>query len=224
MSMIIVLGLATAIILLLAGYLFGIRQGYQAREKLRKQLSHSRDLKIDALLQHSNALQRVIEPLAEWDVQVEKLRTEMQQVQASLTNQDQVALDLTNLQTSASNRSDLASLMNEISEKARFEAVLLSDENGLPLVSSSEAKDLDRLAAIASFVVIFGDRISRGDDARPISFLVRDNKKRDILCRIFNASNQRLVLTAVSDNQQLTPSALDPALDKVISLLSPRIK
>lgn len=224
MSMVIFMGLATAAMLLLAGYLFGVKQGHQSRERLRKQLSTRRDIKIDALLQQSKALQRVIEPLAEWDVQVEKLRTDIQQVQASMTHHDQVALDLTNLQTSTSNRGDLTSLMDEIAEKAHFEAVLLSDENGLPLVSSSQAKDLDRLAAIASFVVIFGDRISRDDAASPIAFLVRDNQKRDILCRIFHVGSQRLVLTAVSDKQQLTPSALDPALDKVTSLLSPRIE
>lgn len=222
--MAIFMGLTTAALLLLAGYLLGVRQGHQARERLREQLTKKNDLKIDTLLQQSDALQRVIEPLAEWDVQVEKLRVEIKQMQASMFQQDQVALELSNLQTSTKDRGDLTCLMDEIAEKAHFEAVLLSDENGLPLVSSKNAKDLDRLAAIVSFVVIFGDRMSRDDVASPVSFLVRDSINRDILCRIFHVGNQRLVMTAVSVKLQLSPSALDPALEKVTSLLSPRME
>ncbi len=221
----IISGLAAATMLLLAGYLFGVKQGHQAREKLREHLSEQRDLKIDALLQQSDTLQRVIEPLTKWDVQVEKLRADIKQMQGNMIHHDLVAVELTGLQTSTKNRGDLAILMDEISEKARLEAVLLSDENGLPLVASSNAKNIDLIAAIASFVVIFGDRISRDDaNACPVSFLVRDNNDRDILCRIFHVGNQRLVLTAVSINQKLTPSALDPTLEKMISLLSPRIQ
>ncbi len=222
----IITGLAAAAMLLLAGYLFGVKQGHQAREKLRKQLSEQQDLKIDTLLQQSNALQRVIEPLSKWDEQVEKLRADIKQMQTNIIHHDQIALELSGLQTHTGSRDDLVRLMDEITEKAQFEAVLLSDENGLPLVTSSQAKHLDRIAAIASFVVIFSDRINNHDDAvaaYPVSFLVRDNNNKDTLCRIFHVDNQRLVLTAVSAQLPLTPGALDPALEKVSSLLAPRI-
>ena len=214
-------GIAAAAILFLAGYLFGVKQGHQAREQLRKTLTDQEELKIDTLLRQSEALHRVIEPLAKWDEQVEKLRSEIKQMQSTIMH-DQVALELTGLQTGTRNRGDLALLMNEINKKAHFEAVLLSDENGLPLVASSNAKNLDRIAAIVSFVVIFGDRISRDDtNAQPVSFLVRDKANTDILCRILQAGNQRLVLTAVSTQLQLTPNALDPAVEKIVDLLSP---
>ncbi len=218
----IIIGLTTATLLLLAGYLFGVKQGNTVREKLREQLVQQKDLKIDTLLQQSDALQRVIEPLADWELQVEKIHTSIKQMQSSMTNQDQVALELSNLQTNSNERGDLSSLMNEIATKAQFESVLLSNEDGLPLISSDNAIDLERLAAIASFVVIFGDRMSRDDSPSPISFLVRDSGNRDILCRIFHVGKQRLVMTAVSVKLQLTSSALDPALEKVISLLSTR--
>lgn len=215
-------GLAASAMLLVAGYLLGVKQGHQAREKLRQKLSEQEDLKIDTLLRQSEALHRVIEPLSQWDVQVEKLRSEIKQIQNTIVRHDQVALELTGLKTGSGNRSDLALLMNEISEKGHFETVLLSDESGLPLVASSNARNLDRITAIASFVVIFGDRISRDDKtAYPVSFLVRDTSNSDILCRILQVGNQRLVLTAVSTQPQLTPSALDPALGKVIDLLTP---
>lgn len=215
------MAIASAAVLLLAGYLFGIRQGNRAREKLRIQLAEQKDSKIDALLQKSEALQRFIEPLAEWDEHVEKLRSEMQRMQASMQSQDQVSLQLSNLQSTATSRSDLTTLMDEIAEKGQFQALLLSDEDGLPLVSSSNAEELDWLAAIASFVVIFGDRIQRDGAACPIAFLVRDSDNRDILCRIFHVGSRRLVLTAVSVEMPLTPAALDPALDKVTGILLP---
>lgn len=216
-------GFAASAMLIVAGYLFGVKQGYQAREKLRQKLSAQEELKIDTLLQQNKALHRVIEPLSRWDEQVDKLRDEIKQMQHTILHHDQVALELNGLQTESGNRGDLALLMNEIAEKAHFEAVLLSDENGLPLVANSNAKNLDRIAAIASFVVIFGDRISRDDPkVFPVSFLVRDNTDKDILCRILQVGNQRLVLTAVSSQLQLTPTALDPTLGKVIHLLSPR--
>jgi len=215
------MGIATAAVLLLAGYLFGVRQGHQAREKLRIQLTEQKDSKIDALLQKSEALHRFSEPLAEWDAQVEKLRVEMQRVQAAMQSQDLVSLELSNLESTATNRSDLTTLMDEIAEKGHFQALLLSDEDGLPLVSSSNAEELEWLAAIASFVVIFGDRIQRDGAASPIAFLVRDSDNRDILCRIFAVGSRRLVLTAVSVEMQLTPNALDPALEKVSGILQP---
>lgn len=84
----IISGLAAATMLLLAGYLFGVKQGHQAREKLREQLSEQRDLKIDTLLQQSDALQCVIKPLARWDAQVEKLRADIKQMQGNMMLHD----------------------------------------------------------------------------------------------------------------------------------------
>ena len=63
--------------------------------------------------------------------------------------------------------------------------------------------------------------MNRDDSSTPISFLVRDSQNRDVLCRIFHVGKQRLVMTVVSVKLQLTPSTLDPALEKVVSLLTP---
>ena len=90
-----------------------------------------------------------------------------------MQNSGQSAVDLNGLQSSSTHRRDLAQLMNEIAEKAKFTVVLLSDENGLPLASSHNIADLDRLAAISAFVVIFGDRIRRNDDFMPVSTVIQ---------------------------------------------------
>lgn len=219
MFIVIFWGIATATLLLIAGYLIGVRTGNQARENLREELRNQKDAKIDTLLQQSNALQHVIEPLTEWEIKVEKIQSDIELMQASMVSHDSVALKLNNLETETHHRSDLTQLMDEIAEKAHFKAILLSDENGLPLVSNHGAVDLERLAAIASFVLLFGERINSDKDCEPTSFLVREAKNKDILSRIFLVGKQRLVLTAVSLELQLTPNALDPALEKITRIL-----
>ncbi len=217
----IVIAVITAVALLFAGYLLGVKQGFRAREQLREQLTEQKDAKIDALLRQGDDLRLVIEPLAGWDVKVDYLRDAIKQMQESMQTRDQVVGDLSGFQSSAKHRGDLAQLMSEIAEKARFKTVVLSDENGLPLAVSSDVADLERLAAISAYVVIFGDRIRQNEDFMPISLLFNDANHNEILSRIFKVGHQRLVLTAVTHDLQLSLGALDPALSKVISLLSP---
>jgi hypothetical protein len=216
----IVVAAISALALLLAGYLLGVKLGFRAREQLREQLAEQKDVKIDALLRQGDALKQVIEPLTEWDVKVDSLREAIKQIQESMQSSGQSAVDLNGLQSSSTHRRDLAQLMNEIAEKAKFTVVLLSDENGLPLAASRNIADLDRLAAISAFVVNFGDRIRRNDDFMPVSLLFNDSNHNEILCRILKAGNRRLVLTAMNKGIPLTLNALDPALPKVISILS----
>ncbi|MEE9397722.1 MAG: roadblock/LC7 domain-containing protein [Methylococcales bacterium] len=225
-----VIGLIAAAMLLLAGYIFGAKKGGQVRENLQKQLSYQQneairlntdtEKKIDALMQQSDTLHRVVEPLAEWESHVAKLDNVVKEMQSSASQRDKVALELTNLETTAQHRGDLTRLMDEITEKAHFETVLLSDENGLPVAANATAKDLDRLAAISSFVLVFGDRLTRDGGAAPLSLMVHDTENREMLCRIFHIGNQRFVLTAISIGLQLTSTALDPALSKVTRILS----
>ena len=230
----LITGLAAAAALLFAGYIIGSKKGQEAREKLREfvifelnqaeTLKFDQDKKIDQLLDQGDALQRVVEPLAEWDKQVDNLSAAIKQVQDSVLLLDQDAVDLTDLETNALNRGDLTRLMDEIAEKAQFKVMLLSDEKGLPVAASSDAQKLDKLAAIASLVVIFGDRISRDDTESPQSFLIHYANNIDTLCRLFYVGKQRLVLTAVSAEQKLTPASLDPALSKVEAILTAEVR
>lgn len=226
-------GLSAAAALLFAGYIFGVKKGQDAREKLREfvifelnqaeTLKSDRDKKIDQLLGKMDALRQVVEPLTQWDDQLDKLSAAIKQVQDYVLLLDQDAVDLTDLNTDALHRGDLTRLMDEIAEKAQFEVLLLSDENGLPIAVSRDAQKLDKLAAIASLAVIFGDRISRDGTELPQSFLIRYMNNIDTLCRLFHVGKHRLVLTAVSAGQKLTSGSLDPALSKVERIMATEI-
>ncbi len=230
----LITGLAATIALLFVGYILGIKKGQHSREMLREFMitelnqaeapKSDQEKKLDILLSQGDALQRVVEPLAKWDKQVETLNAAIKQVQDSVLLLDQGTVDLTDLETNDLNRSNLTQLMDEIAEKAHFEVMLLSDDKGLPIAANSNAQQLDKMAAIASLVVIFGDRISQDDKEIPQSFLIHYANNMDILCRLFVIGQQRLVLTVISSKQKLTTGALDSVLPKFTESLNPRIR
>jgi hypothetical protein len=102
----------------------------------------------------------------------------------------------------------------------KLSAVLLSDEEGWPLASSSNSRNPEKLAATASLLLLLADRFARDDSPAPLSLMVHDESNTITLCRIFRVGGQRLSLTAVSTGTPLTPTALDPALVKVDAVLA----
>ena len=208
----IVVGLGAAVLLLTAGYLFGVKRGSSLRESLRIQdLAQSQDIRI---LREQVSLLR--------NEQEESLRTAIQQILAPLAQREKLSFDLSHLEGRSGHHSDLSTLLDQIAEKGNFTAVLLSDNEGLPLAASRNARDLDRLGATSSLLLLIADRMGRGDAPAPLSLMVHDGANMVTLCRIFNVGDQRLALTAVSPGGQLTPMALDPALVKVDVVLSNR--
>ncbi|MCK5888513.1 MAG: roadblock/LC7 domain-containing protein [Methylococcales bacterium] len=234
----IIIGIFAAALLLLAGYIFGAKQGDSVRENLQGQLAFSQsevkqfnastEKKMDTLIEQSGnmsgSLNRVVEPLSEWKSQIGKLDDVVKEMQGSVDKNSKMAFDLTNLKTNAKDRGNLTRLMDEIVEKAGFEVVLLSDDNGLPITANSDITDLDRLAAISAFVLIFSDRFIRDGATVPLSLLTHDNESREMLCRIFYVGEQRFVLTAIAVDLLLTSTALDPVLVKVMDILSSSTK
>jgi hypothetical protein len=247
MILAVIIGISAALLLILAGYLIGVRRGLQAREQLRKQslqqakeqqrlrelVSHyvqddtdtlvlRQDLvkMTQALLNQSDAVNRMLEPLNKRDAELESLRTIVEQALTPLKQREQLAYELSMLNTSSVDRSNLVQLLDQIAEKGQFWAVALHDEQGLLLAASRNAKNLDRLTAISAMVLLFADRIGRNEAPKPLSLLVHDESNLATLCRIFHVGEQRLLLSAVSTGTQLTCIALDPALSKVGAVLS----
>ena len=234
----IIIGIFAAIILLFAGYIFGVKQGRLVRKNLQEQLLFSQqevkqynlttEKKMDTLLKKSGDLSghlnRVSAPLSAWQSQIEKLDDSLKKMQGSVNQNSKMAFELTNLKTNATDRGNLTRLMDEIVDKAGFETVLLSDDNGLPIAANNSFTDLDHLAAISAFVLIFSDRFIRDGATTPLSLLTHDNENQEMLCRIFHVGSQRFVLTAISIDLLLTSTTLDPTLPKVIDLLSSSTK
>lgn len=206
----IITGFGAAILLLTAGYLFGLRKGAQAREVLRLQTQQQ----AETLRQLTDQSSR---RAADQDV---SLRTTIQQVLAPLVERERLSLDLAQFSTNAGQRRDLAPLLDKIATVGTFTTVLLSNEEGLPLASNRTSKNLDRLAAVSTRLAVVADQIAGEEGRAPLSIMVRDASGATTLCRIFRVQGQRLSLTAVSNDQRLTSVALDPALMKIESALS----
>lgn len=239
-----------AALLLIAGYLLGARQGLHARSQLRRQsldqaiklhqtreqltyhqaaadtLRESTTRTLDVLVKQGEALQlmvhEMVAPLVRRDKEVEELRVVIQDILAPLMQREQLALELANLSAGSGDRAGLAHLLDEIGEKGRFEAVLLSDDAGLPLAASASARDLDKLAALSSMVLVFAERVGRGGTPAQ-SLVIHDAENRETLCRIFSVGGQRLLLTAVCRGQHLSSTTLDAALSQVDKALLPEV-
>ena len=243
----IILGIGAATVLVVAGYLLGAKRALHARKQLREQAMQqvkeqhrlreqvARHLKGDAdalvlrkdlvkmtkvLLHQNNAVHRMLEPFNKRDAEMDSLRTLVEHALTPLTQREQLAYELSTLHTNTGDRSNLVALLDEIAEKGQFWAVSLHDEQGLPLAASRNSKNTDRLTAISALVLLFADRIGRDGDPAPLSLMVHDEANMATLCRIFHVGEQRLLLSAIATGAQLTPTALDPALAKVDTVLS----
>jgi hypothetical protein len=205
-----IIGIGAALLLLSAGYVFGVSRGYQAREQLRQQ---------NLELAEALALTRQDGQQSGQDAD-ETLRLSIQQLLNPLIQREQLSFDLSNLQAVPGRRSDLTALLDQIAEKGNLSAVLLSDEEGWPLASSGNARNPEKLGATASLLLLLADRFARDDSPAPLSLMVHDESNTVTLSRIFRVGGQRLSLTAVSTGNQLTPTALDPALVKVDAVLA----
>ena len=205
-----IIGIGVALLLLTAGYLFGVKRGYKAREQLRKQHQGQQE---ELALLHQDYPQSD-------QGEDESLRTTIRRVLNPLIQREKLSFELSHLQAVSGRRSDLTALLDQIAEKGNFSAVLLSDEEGWPLATSGNARDPDRLGATASLLLLLADRIARDKSPAPLSLMVHDESNTVTLCRIFRVGDQRLSLTAVSTGVLLTPTALDPALVKVDAVLS----
>ena len=242
------LGIIAASILITGGYLLGAKYALSERKQLREQVvqqseekqrfrelishhlqndSDALDLRKDlikmtqALVSQSDAVNRMLEPLNKREAELESLRAVIEQALTPLTQREQLAYELSTLNADASDRSQLVMLLDQIAEKGQFWAVSLHDDQGLLLAASRNAKNLNRLTAISAMVLLFADRIGRNGGATPLSMLIHDEANMATLSRIFQVGEQRLMLSAVATGAQLSLSALDPALAKVGSVLSP---
>lgn len=205
----IIVALSAAVLLLTAGYLVGVRRGFQAREKLR-----------DVSQQQKQALQLAQRELTrKIDQQELGLRATIEQALAPLVSREQLAVDLASLKTAEGAR-DLTLLLDKIADAGGFSTVALSDSEGLPLAGNTAAQDLDRIAVNSSFILLMAERIGSNNFPAPTSVLVRDTANRATLYRIFEVQDQRISLTAVSSGSNLTPTTLDPALAKVSVMLT----
>jgi hypothetical protein len=208
----VISGLGAAILLLTAGYLFGARKGVLARELLRQQCQ-LQAAELEQLKERNR--QRTTD-------QEKSLRTTIQHVLAPLVERERISLDLAQFAGSVGQRRDLVPLLDKIAAVGRFTTVLLANEEGLPLAANSAAGQLEQLAAASTRLALVADRFAGEHGVAPLSVMLRDASDATTLCRMFRVQDQKLTLTAVSNDSRLASVALDPALAKIeVALWTP---
>jgi len=204
----VIIALSASVVLLGAGYLFGVRQGREAREALRQEnLEFAREL---TELRERSKL--------ETQEQDATLRATIERILSPLIRKEQLTESIA--QATLGEHRDLTPLLDQIAEKGEFSAVLLSSDEGLPLATNTTAPEVGPLLAISSLVLLVADRIAGHQAAAPRAFLIHDDADASTLCRIFRIRDQRLSLTAVGTGGRLTTTVLDPALAKVEAILT----
>ncbi|MFO0579345.1 MAG: hypothetical protein U1A78_35535 [Polyangia bacterium] len=190
-------------LLILSGYALGSRR--EGRERQR--------------LQHE---------LAERTARVEALST-VEGLLASARVPERIGQAVTRLRAERSGRpgrpshADLPRLLDAIAEQGGFTAVLLTDETGLPVASSAQARHAEQLAGIASLILTLAERIVANQQPAPLAVLLRDESNQLVLHRVFRLpfTEERYILTAVAKGATATPEILDPALGALEELLAP---
>ncbi len=122
----LLIGLVASLLLLTAGYLVGVRRGVAAREALRAQaLQQARELEV--VRDEARRL---------GDEQDLALRATIESALSPIVKRERLSLDLSQLKAGAGTRRDLTHLLEMIAEVGNFAAVVLSDEDGLPLAAN----------------------------------------------------------------------------------------
>lgn len=185
-------------LLLSAGYLAGSRRTGRECERLRRELA-DRGAQLSAL-------------------------SAVQELLAAVRTPERIGQAMARLTDLSGGRDGLPRVLDAVAESGGFAAALLTDENGLLVASSTQARNVEQLSGIASLVLTFGERIVAHDQPAPLTVLVRDEASGLTLHRTFRLpfTEERYILTAVTKGTLATPDALDPALTPLEALLAPR--
>lgn len=229
-------------LLLLSGYLWGVRQGRNERERLRLALEEQEDklthrITTPVLQAMQDQLITILQPLSQQAEQTQVLEGELkkamqsfaqrqadeaslketlQEVLAPIVERERRELALSAIPAHDSDdRRGLPVLLNAIASEGGFTTVLLSDEVGLPLATNNEAEDTDMFAGVSSLLVSMFDRIVESGQPTPLAVVLRDDNNQVIIHRVFRIHDERYVLTAVNKGTLLTPDALDPAVTPI---------
>jgi hypothetical protein len=162
--------------------------------------------------QLQRSLQKAMAPLLEHKQDGSSdLQRVITEALAPLLERERTGYELSTIRTSGG-LGALPALLDTIAQKAALSSLVLSDEAGLPLAASSDARDVDALAGTAAFFLTLSDRAERTGQPRPLSSVLLDDANRMTIHRTFTVGAARYTLSGVARGRSLAPGALDPAL------------
>lgn len=209
--------LGAVAVALFAGYLFGVRVSHRANQVLRREREAALsghpppDLRAD--------LAGILAPLLQTDREQRGLGETVQRLLAPMVERERRGLALAEAGRGATRRGELPALLESLAERGDFQAVVLSDETGLPLAASSKADQPEVLAACSSLMLTLSDRLKSSGQPDARAMLIRDEAQRLTIHRILNLGGERYVLVAITSSPSASPEILDPALPRIEALL-----
>ena len=193
-----------AVLLFLSGWIIASRKAQSVRLALEAQISQhtSRTSALEAKLESNKQFQTMLAPVLE---------------------REKLTLSLLNLASDPTHR-DLPELLDAIAEAGHFSTVMLSDNAGLPVATSTNIAaspdSIERLVGATSLMLVVADRADTNGEPRPLGFVVHDESNRMACYRIFEVDGNRFLLMVTTRARQLLPSSLDPIVGKVEATLS----
>jgi multidrug efflux pump subunit AcrA (membrane-fusion protein) len=138
----------------------------------------------------------------------------------SAAQRERLGRDLAHMELGQATRAELPRLLDAVATSGGFASVVLADEVGLLLASNAEAVRPDLVAGVWSMLTAVCDRVERVGAPVPLAFVVLDASHGLSVHRLFRAGDNRFVLTALAHGADIVPDALDPALGKLMHLLT----
>jgi hypothetical protein len=205
-----------------------LTRSLRQHEAVEQMLESDLKQNLDRVARESTDVERVrvelrtmLAPLLERERADDDLRTTMRELLGPLVQRERLGDDLARLDLAPGHRDELPRLLDGIAHTGGFTVVLLSDEAGLPLAASAGTQNPEHYAGLASLLMVLVERLSREPGPPPLAVSVHNAANQQMLSRVFEVSGQQLMLTAVSTGTTLSPTALDPALAKLETVLAP---
>jgi hypothetical protein len=235
MMLILFLGVGAVSSLLLSGYLYGAKSAQRARAAII--LAHdakaaqvrSLESELAAVRQQGvpveppnedgvTELRRELRHVLQRESEANGLREMMRELAGPMLERQRLGKELSGLDA-GSGLAELPRLLDSIASKCSLDAVILSDDVGLPLAASSKASDIESFAGFSALLLTVADRVGVVAPA-PVGIVMKDAASRHVLYRIFRVGSARYMLIAVAHGAFLSPEALDPALGALEKVLT----
>ncbi len=168
------------------------------------------------------ALAQATEALSRAQPAAESFRAPIDEVRRMLAPLiDKARLDqaMADVDAAGTTRGELPRLLDAIANRGSFDAVVLSDDAGLPVAASLRAQDADAVAGAASMLLTMADRVTATGAPEPRAMVVLDAESRTMVHRVLRVRGDRFLLTAVGRGSALGVDVLDPVLSHVERLL-----
>ncbi|PIE19750.1 MAG: hypothetical protein CSA65_01080 [Proteobacteria bacterium] len=165
-------------------------------------------------------LRRTMEPLLERQQRLQAFQARIETLLTPMMAREKLGQDLANIAVGKRTSKGMVEMLQRLCDRGGFDAVVLTDEAGLPLAASNNAENPEAMAGVSSLLLILADRIPRHGLPAPDAFVLRDRSGKLTMHRIFNANDKRYLLTVISEDRQLSPDLFDAVVGKLESLLA----